>query len=156
MARCRSSFWNSPVIRRKVLTVKLVSKLFPIAIGIAVSVGGAALWMATYPDNTDPKNLYYVLWKNGLNANMNLDNALCTMSHDVHSEQLVYGLSRGQLERRFGYVRTLEQTTPYLRLCYTRRGVTGEDGVLFLRDSPYMVIMGNGGKAVDLVLCKGY
>ena len=142
------------------LTVKLAFRLIPFAIGIALVVGGAALWMATYPDNSDPKNLYYVLWKHGLNGNMNLDNAVGAMTHDVGSEKLVNGLSRAQLEGRFGYVRTLQQTTTYLRDCYMERKSSGgiglrENGVLFLRDSPYMVIMDDSGKAVELVLCKG-
>jgi hypothetical protein len=143
------------------LAVKLVFKLVPFAIGVALSIGVAALWMATYPDSTDPKNLYYVLWKHGLDENMNLDNALGAMTHDVGSEKLVSGLSRGQLEARFGYVRTLERTTPYLRDCYAQHRTTGGLGlhdkdVLFLRDSWYMVTLDDSGKAVDLVLCKGF
>jgi hypothetical protein len=61
----------------------------------------------------------------------------------------------------------LEEVSPYYQACYfTPEAFTpgnvgppevaakGED-TFFLRDSPWMVVMKNG-KAVDLVLCKGY
>ena len=124
-------------------------------------------WLGTYPDDVDPKNVYYVLWKHGLNNNMNLDSALAAMSHDIWPVRRVEGLTREQLKTRFGYLRTLAEVTPYYRACYfTPRAFTQGDvghvevaakdeDAFFLRDSPWMVVMKNG-KAVDLVLCKGY
>ncbi|MGA2810237.1 MAG: hypothetical protein ABSG16_02475 [Candidatus Acidiferrum sp.] len=125
------------------------------------------VWLGTYPDDVDPRNIYYVLWKRGLNNNMNLDSALAAMSHDGWPVRRVEGLTKDQLKARFGYVRTLAEVTPYFQACYFTPGVftlgnvgpaeiaaKSEDAV-FLRDSPWMVVMKNG-KAVDLVLCKGY
>jgi hypothetical protein len=103
-----------------------------------------------------------VLWKHGLNNNMDIDSALVAMSHDVWPARQVQGLTREQLKDRFGYMRTLDEATPYLRGCYSTPGAAGQvetrdkrENVVFLRDSPWMVVMGNE-KAVDLILCKGY
>jgi hypothetical protein len=119
-------------------------------------------WVMLYPEGYDPKNIKYVLWKHGLNVNMNLDDAVGGMTHDTWAVNIVKGMSEEQLKRRFGYVRSFDEATPYLRLCYTNPDTVGELGVrahgkqiLFLRDSWWMVIL-DGGKAVDLVLCKGY
>jgi hypothetical protein len=119
-------------------------------------------WVKLYPEDYDPKNIDYVLWKHGLNANMNLDHALGGMTHDTWAVNIVKGMSKEQLKTRFGYFRSVEEATPYLRLCYTTPDTTGELGVqphgkevVFLGDSAWMVIL-DGGKAVDLVLCKGY
>lgn len=133
-----------------------------IAVGMLLSFGVFVTWLGLYPDDYDPKNVYYVLWKHGLNQNMNLDHAVGAMTHDVRSERLVTGLSKEQLTSRFGYIRALKEARPYDQLCYTTAGTVGELGVrsdgkevVFLRDSDYMVILDNG-KALDLVLCKGY
>jgi hypothetical protein len=124
-------------------------------------------WLGTYPDDVDPRNIYYVLWKHGLNNNMNLDSPLAAMSRDVRPERRVEGLTKDQLKARFGYIRTLGEVTPYYQACYfTPRAftlgnvsraeiATKSEDAFFLRDSPWMVVMKNG-KAVDLVLCKGY
>lgn len=133
-----------------------------VAVGVVLSFAVLAIWLGAYPDNVDPKNIYYVLWKHGLNDNMNLDYALGAMSHDVWPARHVQGLTKDQLKARFGYIRTLEEVTPYYRACHSIPGSPGraetegrsEDAV-FLRDSPWMVVMKNG-KAVDLILCKGY
>lgn len=119
-------------------------------------------WFALYPQESDPKNFHYVLWKHGLSRSINLDNAVGAMTGDTEPVNIVRGMSKEQLRMRFGYVRTLDQVTPYLRECYTLPGAAGELGVpasgkevVFLRDSWWMVIL-DDGKAVDLVLCKGY
>ena len=118
-------------------------------------------WRGLYPEDDDPKNIDYVLWKHGLNARMNLDDAVAGMTHDTSPVNIVKGMSEEQLETRFGYLRSLEEATPYLQRCYAP-ATFGELGVraqgmrvVFLRDSWWMVIL-DGGKAVDLVLCKGY
>ncbi len=132
-----------------------------IATGAALTLGFFRLWIATYPDAGDPKNLAYVLWKHGLNSDMNLDMALGTMTHDTWAVNRVLGLSAAELQGRFGYTKTYEQARPYLQLC-DNSDATGELGnhplghdVLFLRDDAWMVIT-RDGRAVDLVLCKGY
>lgn len=133
---------------------------FFVAVGIVLSLGVLAAWLETYPDSSDPKNIYYVLWKHGLNINMDIDSALGAMSHDASALKRVKGLTIAQMKDRFGYVRTLDETTPYLRACHsTPRGHAETQGnredVVFLRDSPWIVVLQNG-KAVDLILCKGY
>lgn len=134
--------------------------LFFVAVGVVLSFGPLVVWLGIYPDNGDPRNIYYVLWKHGLNSNMDLDNALFAMSRDVRRERQVQGLTKDQLKARFGYVRTLAEVTPYYRACYSTPAGRAESGgqsedAVFLRDSPWMVVMKNG-RAVDLILCKGY
>jgi hypothetical protein len=136
-------------------------------VGVILSLLAFYTWLGTYPDDVDPKNIYYVLWKHGLNNNMNLDSALAAMSHDVWPVRRVEGLTKGQLKARFGYIRTLGEVTPYYQACYLTPGAFTQGNVsraeiaaksedaFFLRDTPWMVVMKNG-KAVDLVLCKGY
>jgi hypothetical protein len=136
-------------------------------VGVIVSLLVFFTWLGTYPDDGDPKNIYYVLWKLGLNDNMNLDSALGAMSHDAWPERRVVGLTKDQLEARFGYIRTLGEVTPYYQSCYFTPGVytpgnvgraeiaAASEHAFFLRDSPWMVVM-KSGRAVDLVLCKGY
>ncbi len=133
---------------------------FFVVVGLILSMAIVAAWMGTYPDPSDPKNIYYVLWKHRLNNDMDLDSALGAMSHDVSPVRQVQGLSREQLKNRFGYIRTLDEETPYLRDCYSTPGGVGEahvkrENVVFLRDSPWMVVLENE-KAADLILCKGY
>ncbi len=119
-------------------------------------------WVALYPEESDPKNIHYVLWKHGLSRNINLDSAVGGMTADTQPVNMVRGMSKEQLNTRFGYLRTIDQVTPYLRECYTLPTTSGELGVsangkevVFLRNSWWMVILDHG-KAVDLVLCKGY
>lgn len=133
-----------------------------VVVALLLSLGAYGGWGALYPEESDPKNFHYVLWKHGLSRNINLDTAVGDMTHDTQPVNIVRGMSKEQLRRRFGYLRTLDQVTPYLRECYPLPGTTGELGVpgnekevLFLRNSWWMVIL-DRGKAVDLVLCKGY
>ena len=134
---------------------RLASAVVLLAIGMVLALSIIALWMETYPESEDPKNIYYVLWKHGLNGNMNLDHALSAMTHDSWAVNRVQGLSREQLVTRFGYVRTLEQARPYLRVCYEMQfGSGAHNEVVFLRDSNWMVVLENE-RAVNLVLCKG-
>jgi hypothetical protein len=151
--------------------LRLGVKVHQVSKRTALSLGGAAAllvlgvyasWVALYPEEYDPKNIHYLLWKHGLSQNIDLDSAVGGMTHDKWAVNIVKGMSRGQLDRRFGYVRTLDQVTPYLRECHALSDTAGELGVpahgkdaVFLRDSWLMVIL-DDGKAVDLVLCKGY
>ena len=141
---------------------RIAVALFFVGIGIILSFGVLVTWLRTYPDDVDPKNIYYVLWKHGLNNNMNIDSALGAMSHDTWPVREVQGLTKDQLTARFGYIRTLEEVTPYYRACYSTPGSAGRaetggesEDAIFLRDSPWMVVMKNG-TAVNLILCKGY
>ena len=139
---------------------RIAFAIFFVGVGVLLSISILAVWMKTYPDAADPKNIYYVLWKHGLNNNMDIDSALGIMTHDVSPVRQVRGLNKQQLKDRFGYFRTLDEATPYLRACYSTSGGAGEasvrkENVVFLRDSSWMVILENE-KAVDLVLCKGF
>jgi hypothetical protein len=133
-----------------------------IGVGVLFSFGFFMAWVKWYPEDYDPKNIDYVLWKHGLNKNMNLDHAVGGMTHDTWALRRVEGLTKEQLKSRFGNIRTLDEAASYLKFCYTNGQAVGERGirtdgkeVVFLRDSAWMVIM-DKGKAVDLVLCKGY
>jgi hypothetical protein len=154
-------------VNEKRWLVRIAAAAFFIGVGVILSLGGLITWMGTYPDDTDPKNIYYVLWKHGLNNNMNLDSALAAMSHDVWPRRQVQGLSKEQLQARFGFIRTLGEVTPYYQACYFTPGAftlgnvgraeiaAKSEDAFFLRDSPWMVVMKNG-RAADLVLCKRY
>jgi hypothetical protein len=140
---------------------KLATGLALVVAGAVLTLGHFRLWIATYPDAGDPKNLSYVLWKHGLNSDIDLDMALGTMTHDVASENRVIGLTPTELQARFGYTKTYEQVSTYLQLCDTPNGTGDHDNhsvvhdILYLRNSNYMVMMKNG-RAADLILCKGY
>jgi hypothetical protein len=132
-----------------------------VGLGVLLSYGFFIGWVKRYPLDYDPKNVEYVLWKHGLNQNMNLDHAVGGMTHDTWAVRLVEGKSKEELKSRFGFIRTLKEARPYDQLCFTN-GSFGERGipaagkeVVFLRDSDWMVIL-DREKAVDLVLCKGY
>lgn len=140
----------------------LIAGSIGVLAGMLLSLIAFMYWVTAYTEDYDPKNIDYVLWTHGLNRNMNLDHALGGMTHDAEPVRLVSGLTSAQLKDRFGVVRTLSEARPYDQLCSTQGGAVGERGVhaagkevLFLRDSDWMVIMDHG-KAVDLVLCKGY
>lgn len=109
-------------------------------------------WILTYPQTSDPKNFEYVLWKSGLFP-MNLDLATGTMIGDPRRSDLVLGKSESQLRKKFGYLTTLDQASPYLKACYENSGWKTQK-VRFIRTSPWMVVF-DGDKAVDLVLIKG-
>lgn len=141
--------------------------LFFVALGAMLSLLLLCTWLETYPYDGDPRNIYYVLWKCGLNESINLDSALVAMSHDAQAKSRVEGLTKDQLKARFGYLRTLGEVTPYYQACYLTPGsitpqnvspadiAAKSEDVFFLRDSPWMVVMKNG-RADGLVICKGY
>ena len=68
---------------------------------IAIIIG----WTVTYPSDSDPKNIKYVLWKNGLYG-MNLDTAIGAMIDDASREKLVIGKTKVQVREKFGYLST--------------------------------------------------
>jgi hypothetical protein len=119
-----------------------------LTIFIAVVIG----WAVTYPSDSDPKNIKYVLWKSGLYG-MNLDAATCTMMGDGSREKLVIGKTKVQLREKFGYLSTPADVSQYLRVCYQMSAWKNSDA-LFIRNSPWMVIF-DGDRAIELVLIKG-
>jgi hypothetical protein len=152
---------SSRSLNRRVWLQRIAISLALVLLGISLSFGLLLAWVELYPEDYDPKNIDYVLWTHGLNRNMNLDHAVGGMTHDTWAVRLVEGRSKDELKNRFGFIRTLAEARPYDQLCYSpvtfgERGVHafGKE-VVFLRDSDWMVIL-DGGKAVDLVLCKGY
>jgi hypothetical protein len=112
----------------------------------------ALTWTVTYPSEGDPKNIKYVLWKNGLYA-LNLDTATDTMIGDASREQLVVGKTKAQLQEKFGYLANPAEASPYLKACYQDSSWKNRDA-LFIRKSSGMVIF-DGDQATDLVLIKG-
>jgi hypothetical protein len=52
----------------------------------------------TYPSDSDPKNIKYVLWKNGLYG-MNLDATTGTMIGDGRREKVVIGKSKSRCRK---------------------------------------------------------
>jgi hypothetical protein len=115
---------------------------------IAIIIG----WAVIYPSNSDPKNIKYVLWKNGLYG-MNLDTATGTMIGDGSSKKLVVGKTKVQLREKFGYLSTPAELSQYLRGCYQTSAWKDKEA-LFIRNSPWMVIF-EGGIATEVVLIKG-
>ncbi len=108
-------------------------------------------WTLTYPSG-EPKNIVYVLWKYGLYG-MNPDLATDTMIGDSNSEKLIVGMTRAQLRKRFGFLLTPAEVSPYLKACYLASAWNSKN-VLFIRKSSWMVVF-DGDKATELVLIKG-
>jgi hypothetical protein len=111
------------------------------------------IWLLTYPDNKDPKNLKYVLWKAGL-YKVDVDVALSAMVGDRNCKIIIIGKSKKQLEYRFGYLLPPSQAGKYYFEYYKNSVFCGKDA-LFIRDSPWMVIF-DGERANELILVKGY
>jgi hypothetical protein len=135
--------------------LRITFALFFVTVGALLSCAAFLFWLRNYPNADDPKNIDYVLWKHGLNENMNLDAALRAMTHDSSPVQRVAGLSDEELRRRFGYIRTPDSTS-HIGGCYSAESLRHPraDKVVSLRDSLWTVTLENG-RAVDIVLCKG-
>jgi hypothetical protein len=123
-----------------------------LALVLALFTSVAVVWQMAYPSESDPKNIKYVLWKNGL-YRMNLDSAAETMMGDSGNKELVIGKTKSQLQQRFGYLLTPANTSQYLRNCYQNSSWKNRD-VLFIRKTSLMLVF-DGDKAIDLVLVKG-
>src|SRR5580700_11170077 len=107
---------------RKTLFQRIAFAAFFMGVGAILSLLVFYTWLGICSDDVDPKNIYYVLWKHGLNNSMNLDSALGAMCHDARPVRRVEGLTRDQLKARFGYIRTLDEVTPYYQACYLNPG----------------------------------
>ena len=108
-------------------------------------------WVLLYP-SPDPKNIRYVLWKEGFHT-MDPDTAAGIMVGDVDPERIVLGKTKEQLRGRFGYFTALAEASPYLQNCYLSSGRAGKE-VLFIRKSDWMIVF-DGDRATELVLMKG-
>jgi hypothetical protein len=113
---------------------KFLAKTVALALAffIAVVIG----WAVTYPSDSDPKNIKYVLWKNGLYG-MNLDVATGTMIGDGSREKLLIGKSKVQLQEKFGYLSTPADVSQYLRGGYETSAWKDRDA-LFIRNNPWI------------------
>ena len=97
-----------------------------VGLGVFLSYGFFIEWVKLYPQDYDPKNIEYVLWKHGLNQNMNLDHALGGMTHDTWAVKLVQGKTKEQLIERFGTIRTYDQARSYDQYCANFPETVGE------------------------------
>lgn len=110
------------------------------------------VWRLTYPSESDPKNIKYVLWKHGLYP-MDPDRAMTAMVGDIGRDKVVLGKNKTQLQKRFGYLKAPADASPYMKSCYLESPWKGRD-VLLIRDGPWMVLF-SSERTVDLSLCKG-
>ena len=141
------------------MRVKCAFAVLFVAVGALLSGCVFLFWLKSYPNADDPKNIDYVLWKYGLNANMNLDAALSAITHDSWPVRRVAGLSKRQLRDRFGFIRSFDETTPCgqpkdLVEVFGLGPYFGAAEAITLRDSNWVVLLKNG-IAVDLLICKG-
>jgi len=93
-----------------------------VSVEVLLIVGIYGGWVALYPEEYDPKNMHYVMWKHGLSRHINLDDAVGGMTHDTWAVYIVKGMSKEQLNQRFGYIRTLDESqTVSTSLLHTAR-----------------------------------
>ena len=123
--------------------------------GVIIGLAVCGFYVASFYDSGDPRDIHYILWKHGLTRNMNLDTAIAAFYLDVNRDQLIKGATEDQLRARFGYVRRLEQVSPYYQECRDQSPIRREKAAVFLRDTPWMVVMDDHWGS-ELVLCKGY
>jgi hypothetical protein len=119
-------------------------KRFLLAIGTMLPFAalGAIAW-AYLPDEGDPKNLQYILWKHDL-ASIDLDRAVGVIEEDADGKRgLIIGQSKAQLRARFGFLLTPHEAGPLLERCVQGSWAEGKDA-LFLRRSNMIVVFENG------------
>jgi hypothetical protein len=127
-------------------------------ISLVLSLLVLCVWLKKYSGSDDRKTL---------NTDAERDAALVAMNYDVGSKERVKGMTKEQLKARFGYVRALNEVSPYYQACYITPGRFSEpsanevkkavesEGAFFLSESPWMVVM-KDGRAADIVMCKDY
>jgi hypothetical protein len=117
-------------------------------------VGGLLLWRVLYPEAGDPESIEYVMWRHGLNPNMDLDAVFRGMTSDSSRFELVSGLTKEQLTRKFGSLRD-RNAWPGVGSCGSNAMIrSGATEAFGLRTSIWVVAL-KDGKAVALVICKG-
>jgi hypothetical protein len=116
------------------------------------TLGGLLLWRRLYPEAGDPKSIDYVMWRHGLNPGMSLDAVFRGMTSDSSRFDLVSGLTKEQLTRKFGYLRGGDSAVGGC-ISYAVLRYKGTEG-FGLRDSIWVVAL-KDGKAVGLLICKG-
>lgn len=115
---------------------------FAVAFIAVCGILGILAWRLLYPEAGDPKSIDYVLWRHGLNPKMDLQAVFRGMTSDPAAFELVRGLSKEQLARKFGVLRGNG------RAC----GTQGE--TYFLGNSIWFVTLENG-RPIGLTMCKG-
>jgi hypothetical protein len=119
------------------------------------AVCGFFTYATLFYNSGDPRDIDYILWKGGLYRNINLKSAIDAFYLDPDRDQLIKGATEDQLRIRFGYVRPLEQMSPYYQQCRDQDPTRKARTVVFIRDMAWMVVMDNQ-RGSELVLCKGY
>jgi hypothetical protein len=122
-------------------------------LGGAITFAYLLHWVKSYPDDWDSKNIDYLLWKHDLNHNVNLEHMTEAVGHDPDRESFVKGMTKDQLQARFGEIRPLNQALPYFQWCVENSGRKGSD-VVMLRDTELAVVL-DKGKAVEIFRVKG-
>jgi len=75
------------------------------------------------------------------------------MMRDGKRNELVIGKTKEELTRRFGYLLSPKDATPYRRTCFEGSDWR-KDEAMFIRNSDWMVVFANG-RASNLILVKG-
>ncbi len=112
-----------------------------VAVLLLAAVIGA--WIVSYPDRDDPKNIRYVLWKNGLSA-MDLNQAVYVLGRDPDGRaRLINGKTETELRDRFGVVVRPSKASPWLRRCFENSDWKRADA-RFIRNTSLIVVFKNG------------
>jgi hypothetical protein len=119
---------------------------------VILALAVVALWAVTYPQDGDPKNIKYVLWKHHLNPWMNLRVAAETVIHDRDRDRLIVGSSKEELRKRFGDMTDPSKRSEYFQNCALYTGERAD--ALYLRQTDLIVIF-RDNHAIKEFLCKG-
>jgi hypothetical protein len=129
----------------------LAVKRFGFAVFLA-ALGALLLWRRLYPEAGDPKSIEYVMWEHGLNPNMNFDAVFRGMTSDSSRFDVVSGLTKEQLTRKFGYLRGGDSAVGgCISYAEPRYHATEAYG---LRNSIWVVAL-KDNKPLAMFLCKG-
>jgi len=124
-----------------------------IAFGLVAALPATlGLWVALAPGSDNVHGPRYVLWKAGL-LSFNADVVYQAMVADHDREALVLGLSVGELQERFDHLRARAGATADYQQQFSDRLYLDHD-ILWLGDSPWLVILKNG-RAAELLVMKG-
>jgi hypothetical protein len=119
---------------------------------VILMVAIAVIWNVTYPDQNDPKNMRYVLWKHGL-MTMNLDTATGVIEEDPEGKRdLIIGKTTQQIRDRFGYLLTPHQAGHTLEQCIRGSWAEGKNPMYIRRSN--LVVTFDGGVATNADILK--